>query len=157
MLSIAGCAGSIANPQPSYADLVVTYNAEQETLDRLVRQRAELIANYERQMAPDTDQAIRALTDVLNSAAGAGRDVAADAAGDPYAALDQAVASAEKTQEVTAQLLDSARQATREEAAATAEYPEELQKKLAALDEEIAAQQARVDRARAARDAAEPK
>lgn len=157
IVAAGGCSGSIANPQPSYAELAVTYNAELETLERLERKRAELIADYERQMAPDADQAIRALTDVLNSAGEAGRLAAADTAGDPNAALDQAISSAENTQDVTSQLLESALQTTRTDAPQTVTYPPELQKQLDALDQEIEEQRARVERARAARDAAEAK
>lgn len=156
-LSLAGCSGSIANPQPSYADLVDTYNGELETLERLEKRRADLIAGYQAKLRPEADQAIQALTDVLNSAGQPGGQLAADGAADPQAALDRAVASAEQTQQVTSQLLDAAMQSAQEGKAHAAEYPEELQRELAALDEEIESQRARVERARAARDAAEPK
>jgi len=157
VIAAAGCSGSIANPQPSYAELAVTYNAELETLQRLEEKRTKLIAEYERQSAPDPDEAIRALTDVLNSAGDPGRLAGVETAGDPHADLDQAIASAERTHDVTSQILDSALQTTRTEAAETAAYPEELQRQLDDLDKEIAAQKARVERARAAKDAAEAK
>lgn len=156
-----GPGGGAAESQPSYADLVVTYNAELETLDRLEKKRADLIAEYERQRRPDAEKAVQALTDVLNSAAGGTAENDSGEPLDPNAALDRAVASAEKAQQASSQLLETALQASGAGRGDTAPqneaYPEELERELAALDEEIEKQKARVERARQARDAAEPR
>ena len=147
--------------RPSYADLVVIYNAELAALDRLERKKADLIVDFEKQLAPKVDDALQALSDVLSTAAAANRDGTAFDATDPNDMLDQAIENAAKMQQATSQLLEvAAGQAsgeTAEQATAESLYSEELKAQLAALDEEIAEQQARVDRARLARNAAEAK
>lgn len=156
---VGGCGGGGANNQPSYADLVVTYNAELETLDRLERQRSELIAEYQRQLQPNMEDAAQAIADMLNSAV----DQDPQGAGGPLTPdqeLDRAVASAERTGQATSELLEAALQSTQDaDAELTPEQAaikDEFEQKLADLDEQIEAQKARAERARAARDAAEP-
>ncbi len=155
-----GCTAEKAVPEnkPSYADLVVTYNAEMESLDRLERKRKDLIAEYEQRSQPRPDDAVKALTDALNAATTSSGDGAA-APADPQAVLDQAVQNAEKAQQVASDLL----KATTQHAHPPAEgqtpeqkaSAEEFQGQLAQLDQEIAQQRVRVERARQARDAAE--
>lgn len=157
ILMNVGCGPGEVDSEPSYADLVVIYNAELGSLDRLEKKRSELIATYEKQHRPDADHAIEAISAALSSTTAENRE--AGGALDPQAVLDQAVENAEKTQQVVSQLLDVvATQAEGGEAAAQeVPYSEEFKLELAALDEEIEKQQARVERARQARDAAETK
>jgi hypothetical protein len=155
-----GCTAEkpVRENQPSYADLVVTYNAEMESLDRLERKRKELVADYEQKQRPNPEDAVKALTDALNSATTSGGEGTA-APADPQAILDQAVQNAEKAQQVASDLLKATTQPATEPAAG--ETPEqqasseEFQRQLAQLDQEIAKQRERVERARQARDAAE--
>lgn len=167
LLSAIGCGprGGEASG-PSYADLVVLYNAEMETLDRLQKKRADLIEEYQRQHQPDADQAVQALVGVLNSAAPGNSEAENGEPLDPNAALDRAVESAEKAQQASSQLLETAIQASRtadgedggrDSVHPEGVYPKELQRQLETLDAEIEKQKARVERARQARDAAEPK
>jgi hypothetical protein len=156
---LSGCGGGSApNNQPSYADLVVTYNAELETLERLERQRGELVSEFERQLMPSTEDAVKALSDVLGAAAGGNRPDSGEPL-TPDRALDLAVESAERTGQATTQLLEAATQASQTpDAELTPEQvqlKETFEKELAALDEQIEEQKARVERARQARDAAE--
>ena len=155
-----GC-GPVVEEGPSYADLVVTYNAEQETLERLERKRAQMVADYERSLQPSAEDALKALGDVLGTAGTANRDAAEGLAADPNDMLDQAVANAERTHQATSQLLavaaEQADAGQLDRATLEAQYSEEFKQQLAALDEELAKQQLRVDRARKARDAAESK
>jgi hypothetical protein len=159
VLLLCGC-GNVGS-QPSYGDLVVTYNAELETLDRLQKQRAELVAEYERQLQPSAQDAMQALSDVLGTAAGANPLGESDEPLTPDRALDVAVESAERTGQATSDLLEAAMgAATGGDGELTPEQTQlkdAFEKKLAELDAEIEAQQARVDRAREARDAAEAK
>jgi hypothetical protein len=160
LLSV-GCTAEKAVPEnkPSYADLVVTYNAEMESLDRLERKRKDLVAEYEQRSRPSPDDAVKALTDALNSATTSGGDAAAAAPADPQAILDQAVQNAEKAKQVASDLLKAAGQPA--SAPAEGQTPEQqaaaevFQRQLAQLDQEIAKQRERVERARQARDAAE--
>ncbi len=159
-LASAGCTTEKAVPdnKPSYADLVVTYNAEMETLDRLEKKRKDLITEYEQKSRPSPDDAVKAITDALNSATTSGDGSAAPPA-DPQAMLDQAVHNAEKAQQVASDLLKAAGKSEESgedgKAAKPTPYPEELQRQLDKLDKEIAKQKERVERARRARDAAE--
>ena len=156
---LSGCGGGSApTSQPSYADLVVTYNAELETLDRLQRQRGELVANFQRQLVPSAEDAVKALSDVLGEAAGGNLPDSGEPL-TPDRALDLAVESAERTGLATSRLLEAATQASQTpDAELTPEQvqlKEAFEKELAALDEQIEEQKARVERARQARDAAE--
>ncbi len=161
MLLNVGCTAEKAVPEnkPSYADLVVTYNAEMESLDRLERKRKELVAEYEQAQRPNPDDAVKALTDALNAATTSSGEGTATAPTDPQAILDQAVQNAEKAKQVASDLLRAATQPASpqgegqspEQTAASAEF----QRQLAELDQQIAKQRERVERARQARDAAE--
>ena len=163
VLAVAGFTvvtiGCATDNEPSYADLVAIHNAELSALDRLERQKQELIANHEAQLRPSPEDAVQALTDVLTTAGELTREVDPDAVLDPNAALDQAIESAQKQQDVVSQLFDSVTQPpadeSEEEVARRTEITAEFDKQLAALDEEIEKQKQRVERARNARDAAE--
>lgn len=148
-----GC-GSVQE-KPSYADLVVIYNAEAETLERLERKRADMVAEYEATLAPSPEEALQTLLGNLSEAG----DEANVEGTDPGDELDQATDYLENAEARTAALLEAAReQAGKATDRATIEsmYSEEFKARLAEVDAEIAEQQARVDKARAARDAAEP-
>ena len=154
----------VADDEPSYADLVVIYNAEMEGLDRLENKKNELIATHEKQLQPSGDDAVKALTDVLSAANEAYRGSDSDEALDPQAALDQAAEKVEKAQEVASQLLESLTQPVETQPAEnggvqdtveTDPRIEDFNRQLEAIEGEIKKQQARVDRAREARDAAE--
>lgn len=166
LLSGIGCSASKEAPKevgPSYAELVIIYNAELETLDRLERKRKELITEYETQNRPPTQdaqaqEALKSLTNLIGSAGELNREMGATPPADPNAALDKAVSDAEKAQQVASQLLQSATQASESDAGSQPiVYSEEFQQQLAALDAEIEAQRQRADNARQARDAAEQK
>ena len=125
----------------SYSDLVVTFNAEVQTLDNLEGKRKTLIAEYADKAQAD------ALNAVVNSLGPATKQ------SNPNDALDRALAAAEAQD----QLLDKVRKSPGSKQPTIADYPEELKLKLAELDGEIAKQKERVERARKARDAAESK
>ncbi len=127
----------------SYADLVVTYNAELETLEKLEVKRKAVISDY---FGQAQGKAIQAAVNSIGT--GDGKKMPTN----PNQALDQAVAAAE----LQAGLLEGLGVAS-DSAESAADYPEELKVKLADLDTEIAEQKQRVQRAKDARDAAEPK
>jgi hypothetical protein len=147
------------DPGPSYAELVMIYNAELETLDRLERKRAELVAEYEKLQRPNPEETMKALSNAFQSALGAIPEGALGATGDPQAALDRAVESAEKAQDVVSQFFQAVKPPAGEPGTDAPAQPtpaaEEFQKQRAQLDQEIEQQRARVERARQARDAAE--
>ncbi len=156
-LPAIGCAP--VEKTPSYADLVVIYNAEAETLERLERRRAERVAEYEATLRPAGDEAIEALAGVLG---GLGDSAAAERkldATDPNELLDQAIANSENLGDQTEALLEAAAQRSGtlpvDRAAMEAMYSDEFKAQLAELDVEINQQRNRVTKARAARDAAE--
>ncbi len=132
--------------KPSYADLVVTYNAEVETLDRLEEKRTAAIAEY---FSQAQGKAIESAVQSIKSGAKV-------IPSDPNQALDQAVAAAELQAQLQSGLLESLGQPSGA-AQTPADYPEELKVKLKELDAEIASQKERVERAKAARDAAQTK
>ena len=156
-----GCGGDVVDNEPTYAELVVTYNAELEALDRLENKKQELIEKREAQLRPSVDDAVKALGDVLTTASELTREVDPDAALAPEAALDRAVDNAQNARDVASQLFNSVSQEPSEEseedAAKRTEATAEFDQQLAALDEEIEKQKQRVERARQARDAAESK
>ena len=81
-----------------------------------------------------------------------------DSVTDSNELLDRAVAHAEKTQDITSELLESvssAAEPTEEEVQKQAELTQQFERDLAAIDKQIAEQKTRVDRALKARDAAE--
>lgn len=165
-LMCVGCTTSNDTPEeegPSYKDLVVIYNAELETLDRLEQKREKLIEAYEAAHRPDAQDALNSIAEAVRSAgelrqsSGDKKEIPAD----PEAALDQAVAGAEQAQQVAAKLFQSMTQPSDKAKGSAAQepvpYSEEFKQQLAELDAEIEAQKARVERARQARDAAENK
>ena len=120
--------------------------------------RAPLIVRHEAALKPSGDATQEMLNALLGSATEAGNQLDLSEITDPNDLLDRAVEHAEKTQNIAAQLLETASskaEPTEEEAQRQAELTAQFEQDLAALDKEIADQKARVDRARAARDAAE--
>ena len=165
-LIAAGCGGDVQQDEagPSYADLVVTYNAELATLDRLEQKKETLIQKIEAVGLPTEEDALKLLDKVLTSdltSSGnltSSGDEAVNDAADPYAALDQAVQRAQDAQDATRDLLGSIgkQQATTpEQTTENKQIKNDLSRELEALEKEIATQRQRVDRARQARDAAE--
>jgi hypothetical protein len=156
-LSTWGCAPT--ESKPSYADLVVIYNAEAQELDRLEHKRADMVAEYEATLQPSEEDALQAIAGALGGIGEATGDGPKLDATDPNELLDQAIASAESVGAQTDALLEAAakqagnRSANRESIAAL--YSDEFKAKLAELDSQIASQRKRVEKARAARDAAE--
>ena len=106
---------------------------------------------------PSNPTTLKSVADLISSAGAASKEGSAAPSTDPNVALDQAVKNAEKPSRSRLKLLESMAQASEGEGEEQVVYSEEFQKQLAELDAEIAAQQARVDRARQARDAAEQK
>lgn len=139
------------NKKASYSDLVVTYNAEVQTLDSLEKKRKEIVAEFSNQAQMD------ALNAAVNSLGTGGKQ---NLPSNPNDALDRAVASAELQAQLQSGLLEKLAPSTASgsaSSAASTEYPADLKRKLSELDAEIAKQKERVDRARKARDAAETK
>jgi len=147
-LSAVGCGPTEINvtKKTSYADLVVTYNGEVQTLDTLEGKRKNWIAEYASQVQAE------ALKSAVSSLESAAKQIVP---GNPNDALDRAVAAAETQAGLLEKLGQSSTGTT--PSAANIEYPEELKRKLSELDAEIAKQKERVERARKARDAAEAK
>jgi len=143
---LAGCGATEVKftKKPSYADLVVTYNAELETLEKLETKREKLIAEH---VSQTQHAAIQAAVNSIQS--GEAQSIPSD----PNAALDRAVAAAEMQAQLQSGLSESLGLSAKSGAAP--KYPEALQRQLASLDAEIAEQQARVQRAKEARDAAQ--
>ena len=175
---LVGC--SQPETGPSYAELVVTYNAELEALDRLEAKRAKLVAEYTAAMKPPAGDTLSHLQGLLDSArelqeGGVNLDTT-----DPNALLDELAEQGGAAEDIANQLVDGLlggqsadAEAAPESTAESTEKPtvesdassktdlEALKAKyeseLAALDKEIAEQKTRVERARAARDEAEAK
>jgi cell division protein FtsB len=122
----------------SYADLVVIYNAEVQSLDALEKKRKELMADFAQK---SQEEMLKAAAKSLESFG------QPNASGKPKDALDQAVAAAE----AQAKLLKNVNQS----GTSGSELPEELKKQLAEIDSEISKQKERVQRAKEKRDAAE--
>jgi hypothetical protein len=154
LVASVGCQTEEAGP--SYADLVMIYNSEAEALDRLEAKRAARVAEYEATLAPSGDAALAALGQLLGDVK---ENPPADlSTADPDELLDNAIANAENLDAKTNELLEAAAQSEgkpMDRGAIEAMYSEEFKAELATLDAEIATQQARVDKARANRDAAE--
>ena len=158
-LCLIGCGGPTAEEKgPSYAELVTIYNAELQSLDRLERKREELTTKHQAALGPSAEDAAKAIDALLASANEAGKQLDPNGAADPSELLDRAVAHAEKTHDLTSELLksvSSAAEPTEEEVQKQAELTKQFERDLAAIDKQIAAQKVRVDRALKARDAAE--
>lgn len=158
-VAVLGC--ETAEQKPSYADLVVIYNAESETLERLERKRSDMIAEFEATLRPTENEALEALAGILGGVGEATGDPVKLDATDPNELLDQAIANAESMESQTEALLEAAaKQSGRQpadRAAIEAMYSDEFRARVAEIDAEIASQRKRVEKARAARDAAENK
>ena len=145
-LSTIGCGPTEINitKKPSYADLIVIYNAEVQALDNLEGNRKSLVAEYS-----ETAQA-EALKSAMSSLDSVGKQAIPS---NPNDALDSAISAAE----AQAQLLKTLERSSTGSTITASEFelPEELKRKLAELDAEIANQRARVGRARDARNSAE--
>ncbi len=131
----------------SYADLVVIYNAEVETLDNLENKRKSLVADY---FGQAQKEAMKAAVNSIQTGD------ANRVPGNPNQALDQAVAAAEMQAQLQSGLMEGLG-LTSDSADAAADYPDELKAKLKDLDAEIASQKQSVQRAKDARDAAQTK
>lgn len=142
---------------PSYADLVVIYNAELQSLDRLESKRKELVEQIAKVGSVGDASTLESLNAVLASARSAGDQPSGDIPADPNKALDQAVERAEATQRTVQNLLDAtAKKPSGDQLSAEDEAKRKgLENELEQLDKEIIAQKQRVERAREARDAAE--
>ena len=157
-LCLFGCGGPTAERGPSYAELVTIYNAELQALDRLERKREELISKHQASLGPSAEGAAKAIDALLSSANQAGKQLDLDGVSDSNDLLDRAVEHAEKTQDLTSELLESvssAAEPTEEEVQKQAELSQQFERDLAAIEQQIAEQKTRVDRALKARDAAE--
>lgn len=160
---LCGCAESVA-PAPSYAELVVTYNAELETLDRLEAKREQLVAEIAAAARNDSGEAIGSLDDLLQKAKSLKEGANSDLPTDPEALFDHLADGSGEAQELAGQLIDgllgsdskSAKpEPTPEEVAAAKARQAAFQAELTTLDVELAKQKERVERARSARDAAD--
>ena len=158
MATSSGCAPAateaVEPAGPSYADLVVTLNAEEQTLDRLKREQKDLEAELANLQRPDR-------LELLEGVMQAATDLGTVAEGTDLSDIDQLLEHANQQSAAAAEMTDKLKQALAEDAEGSGESAEktpeqlEIEEKLAALDAKIAEQQTRVDRAREARDAAE--
>jgi hypothetical protein len=147
--------------------LVVTYNAELETLDRLEKKREKLIQDYAAATPANAPlDTVTQLEGLLKSARELKDEASEDTTSDPESQLDGLIERSGEAQDIANQLLEGLLKGkasaeppepTPEEVAAMAERKAEFDKELAELDAEIAKQKQRVERARAARDEAEAK
>ena len=164
-VSVVGCNQSVVDPGPSYADLVVTYNAELEALDRLEAKREKLVKEYAIASVPNASvDTFSQLEGLLKSANDLKDGTNLDTTSDPNALLDNLTERSGQAQELAGQLLgellgnepDATKpEPTPEEAAAVAARKAAFEAELANLDTEITKQKDRVERARQARDVAE--
>jgi signal transduction histidine kinase len=151
LASTLGCEPPEINitKRASYADLVVTYNAEVQTLDNLEGKRKALLSEFASQAQAE------ALQSALNSL---GAATSNGIPSNPNDALDQAVKAAEAQAKVQSGLREKLGQPSgSKEAVDVSTLPPALKQKLEELDAEIAKQKERVERARIARDEAESK
>ena len=158
-----GCSPPAQNEPsgPSYAELVVTYNAELQALDRLEAKRMGLVKQIATVGKVTDASALEALNAILGSAQAVGAEAGA-VPSDPQKVLDQAVEQAEAAAKTLQDLSDAVTDKSSggplsneplspEDEAARNKLMDELQE----LEKEIDAQKQRVVRAREARDAAE--
>jgi hypothetical protein len=164
---LVGCGQPTVDPGPSYSELVVTYNAELETLDRLEDKREQLVNEFEAASAPVKKEAgLANLEGLLESAKDMKNEGELDlkSTSDPNELLDQLTERTGDVEQIAEQLLGgllgeapSDPEPTAEEIAAAEERQAAFDAELATLDAEIATQKERVGRARDSRDAAEAK
>lgn len=179
LIAITGCSQTPpAETGPSYADLVVTYNAELASLDRLESRREKIAAEYAVAIKPPSEglgslgqlEGLVEAAKQLQSEGGIDPNTV-----DPNALLDQLAERGNNAGDLAGQLLEGLtgeksagnqsaaeaeedagdESATDEQAAALDEIRAKFEPQLAELDKEIDEQKKRVDRAKAARDAAE--
>ena len=164
MVATVGCNQPVVESGPSYAELVITYNAEMETLDRLERKREELVKAYtEAEIARKADSKSLSLDDAMDVAKRMASEIReSDVPANPDALLGELAKRTGGVDEVADKLIGGLLGESKDEPKLTPEEIEANEKrqsehedKIAKLDEEIAAQKERVDRARAARDSAE--
>jgi hypothetical protein len=152
--SLTGCSDG-----PSYSELVTVYNAELQALDRLEGKREALIVKHEAATGLSAGDVADTLNTLLSSAKEAGASLNLEGVTDSNELLDRAVEHAEKAEGITSGILEAvsaAEQPTAEETQQQAEATAQFDQDLAALDQEIAEQKDRVERARKARDKADP-
>lgn len=169
--AICGCSTSPVDSGPSYSELVITYNAEMESLDRLETKREKLVAEFEnakKSLVPAVKTSGDSLApeELLKTARAMLAEGEIDTGADPNALLDQLAERSGNAGELTDQILGmigekpaeqeaAVREPTEEELAAIAAVKDKFEPRIAELDKEIEDQTARVKRAREARDAAE--
>ena len=172
---LMGCAQEAVETGPSYADLVVTYNAELANLDRLEAKREKLVAEFAAATKPPEPKVGGGLEDLLKAASALTSETGElDTTADPNDLLDQLADRSGSAQDIATKLLEglagdggeggegdeAAGPESVEPVAPVEPTPEETAMKskfeasLAELDKEIADQKTRVAKAREARDAA---
>ncbi len=130
-VSVVGCNQSVVDPGPSYSELLVTYNAELEALDRLEVKREKLIKEYAVASTPNASvDTLSQLEGLLKSVNDLKDGTNLDTTSDPNALLDNLTERSGEAQELASQLLgelmggepDATKpEPTPEEAAAVAE------------------------------------
>jgi hypothetical protein len=144
-LGLGGC-GKTQKPAPDYAEALEIYNAETEALDRLTAQREALRLELEAPQPQElAEQALGQAIELGGELSGALKDLSGP---------EGAQAAEEATQKQD-ELLASVEQRLTDAKTRGAARKSEISTRIAALDQQIAEQQKRVDRARADRDAAE--
>ena len=155
-LLVIGCQQQDSGP--TYAELVVIYKTELESLDRLEKKKESLISKYEAELNPKIEP-IDAIGDMLKSARELGGEIDREDLADPSRLLDKVAENSEAAQDLVgdamARLTKDESLESPEEKQRKAKLTEQFEKELAALDKEIEAQQARVERA--AKHATPPK
>lgn len=170
--AICGCSNTSVDSGPSYSELVITYNAEMEALDRLETKREKLVSEFGNAIKAvepakkDGGGASLAPGELLKKAREKLAEGDVDLSADPSELLDQLSERSGDAGEIADQLLGligekpaekeaEVSEPTEEELAAIAAVKEKFEPQIAELDKEIQAQTARVKRARDARNAAE--
>lgn len=160
VLTFTGLGCAPAETGPSYADLVVIYNAEVEALDRLEAKREKLILARAAAVR-ESKGALPNLQGLLDEVTQL-KEQTLDA--DPNAVIDDLANRSGRAEELAGQLLEGLLQGTRTEAEeddpadaepSSDDQAEVFARELDTLNNEIEEQRARVERARKARDAAE--
>ena len=162
---VLGCNQAAVETGPSYADLVITYNAELEALDRLEAKREKLVTDFEAESLPKEEPKDGlSLDNLLQSAKDLKDKTGLEVTSDPREMLDQLAEKSGDAEKLAGDLVEgllskasAESEATPEEIAAAEERQLRHNEELESLDVEIEAQKQRVERARDARDAAEAK
>lgn len=158
-ISMIGCNQPPVESGPSYAELVVTYNAQLAALDRLEAKQKILNKGYAAAAVSNTDsETLSKLEGLLKSATDFKDNSKLASTSDPNALLDDLSERNVEVQDITDQLIGSLLEdETAPNPEVVAERKGEIERELAKLDTEITKQRKRVERARQARDAAEAK